>query len=113
PGAILVRITPLPHVYADLHRRLPHHSVAHGPVTNVESGRRGLLLRRAPRACLSAAASRVPRPVATEARAGRSHITRRDHTPLARRGFHDRVAAEFGRDVATRPHRVVRGRHGA
>ena len=113
PGQILVRITPLPHVYADLHRRLPHHSVAHGPVTNVESGRRGLLLRRAPRACLSAAASRVPRPVATEARAGRSHVTRRDHTPLARRRLHDRVAAEFGRDVATRPHRVVRGRHGA
>ena len=112
PRAVLVRIAPLPHVYADLHRRLPHHPVAHGPLTNVEPGRRGLLLRRAPRARLCAAASGVPGPVATAAHTGRSHGARRDHTALARRRLHHRIAAELGRDVATRPHRVVRGRHG-
>ena len=51
----------------------------------------------------------VPGPVGSAARAGRSHGARRDHTALARCRLDHRIAAELGRDVATRPHRVVRG----
>ena len=60
PRTDVARVASLPHADADLHRRLPDDVPASRAVSDVEPGRRGLVLRRVARDRLRPAARRRP-----------------------------------------------------